>query len=103
MEWSLSDVAPALLVACFGLLGIGLSQLDRIQKEAIAHSRGVSADEADLIYHRDYSDGDGVTFNGREMRDYCRAVGESKRLRFWVSLVIVSIGIGSIVLDQALR
>jgi hypothetical protein len=105
MEWSLGDVAPALLIACFGLLVLGLSQLARIQKEAIAHSRGVSADEADRIYRRDYSDGDGVSLNWREMRDYCRAVGESTRLRFWVSMVIVSIGggIGSIFLDQALR
>jgi hypothetical protein len=105
MEWSLDDVAPALLVACFGLLALGLSQLVRIQKEAIAHSRGVSADEADLIYRRDYSDSDGASFNWREMRDYCRAVGQSSRLGFWVSIVIVSIGggIGSVFLDQALR
>jgi hypothetical protein len=105
MEWSLGDVAPALLIACFGLLALALSQLARIQKEAIAHLRGVSADEADRIYRRDYSDGDGASFNWREMRDYCRAAGESRRLRFWVSLVIVSIGggIGSIFLDQALR
>jgi hypothetical protein len=105
MEWSLHDVAPALLTACFGLLVLGLSQLARIQKEAIAHSRGVSADEANRIYHRDYSDGDGASFNWREMRDYCRAAGESTRLSFWSSMLIVSIGggIGSIFLDQALR
>src|SRR5262245_62089799 len=104
MEWSLNDVAPTLLIVCFGLLALGLSQLARIQKEAVAHSRGISREEADRIYRRDYTDGDGATFNWREMRDYCRDVGSS-RLRFWVSIVIVSIGggIGSIFLDQALR
>lgn len=105
MEWSLDDVAPALLVACFCLLGLGLSQLARIQKEAIAHLRGASADEADLIYRRDYTDGDGASFSWREVRDYCSAAGQSTRLTFWVSIVMVSIGggIGSILLDQALR
>jgi hypothetical protein len=105
MTWSLGNVAPTLLTAFFFLLMVSLSQLARIQKEAIAQLRGVSADEADRIYRRDYSDGDGANFSLREMREYCRAAGETSRLRFWVWAMIVSIGggIGSIFLDQALR
>ena len=105
MAWSMEDVAPMLLIACFGLLMVSLGQLARIQKEAIAHSRDISAEEANRIYKRDYTDGDGASFNWREMRDYCRAVGESSRLSLWVMMVIASIagGIGSILLDQALR
>lgn len=99
------DIAPALLVVCFALLALGLSQLARIQKEAIGRSRGISAEEADTIYHRDYSDGDGAALNWREIRDYCRATDASARLRLWLLVVIAAIGggIGSIFLDQALR
>lgn len=101
----LSYVPSALIIACFALLALALSQLARIQKEAIGHSRGVSKDEADHIYRRDYTDGDGATFNWKEMRDYCRAIGETSRLSLWVTLVIASIagGAGSVFLDQALR
>lgn len=101
----IGDIPPALMVACFVVFAVGLSQLARIQKEAIGHSRGISAEEADLIYHRDYSDGDGVALNWREIRNYCRDTGASSRLRLWVMVVIAAIGglIGSVFLDHALR
>ena len=101
----LSYLPAALIIVCFVLLAIALSQLGRIQKEAIGHLRGLSADEADLIYRRDYTDGDGVTLNWKEMRSYCRDVGASSRLRFWVLFAISSIGggIGAVFLDQAMR
>jgi hypothetical protein len=105
ITWSLGNVAPTLLIVCFFLLMVSLSQLARIQKEAIAHLRRASADEADRIYRGDYSDGDGASFSWGEMREYCRGAGETSRLRFWVWAMIVWIGggIGSIFLDQALR
>ena len=100
-----SDIAPALMIAFFGLLVLSLSQLARIQMEAIGHSRGVSPDEAKRIYYRDYSDGDGAQFRWGEMRAYCRSTGSSGRLRLWVIMALTAAagGIGSIFLDQALR
>jgi hypothetical protein len=93
------------MVACFALLMLAFAQLARIQKEAIGHLRGISREEADRIYYRDYSDGDGARFSWREMRTYCRETGASSRLRFWSWTVVAAIGggIGSIFLDQALR
>lgn len=101
----LSYVPSALIIACFALLALGLSQLARIQKEAIAFTRGVTGEEAERIYNRDYTDGDGASFNWREIRDYCRAADAWPRLRLWILVVIVAIagGIGSIFLDQAMR
>lgn len=101
----LSYVPSALIVACFALFGLGLIQLGRIQKDAIGHLRRISAEEADLIYHRDYVDSDGVVLNWREIRDYCRATRSWPRLRLWLLVVVGAIGggIGSIFLDQALR
>lgn len=105
MGWSSDNLAPMLLIACFALLAVGLGQLARIQKEAIAHLRGVSREEANRIYNRDYTDGDGASFSWREMRDYCRQTGASSRLRLWLLVVVASIsgGIASILLDQMLR
>ena len=108
-EWTwilnLNDLPPALIIACFALLGLGLTQLAKIQKEAIAYLRGVSREEAERIYHSDYRDGDGASFSWREMRDYCRATDAAPRFRLWITVVITAIGggIGSIFLDQALR
>ena len=100
-----SDIAPALMVTCFGLLVFALSRLARIQVEAIAHLRKISHGEAKRVYYEDYTDGDGAHFSWSEMRSYCRVTGASARLRFWIIAVIMAIagGIGSIVLDKALR
>lgn len=54
-----ADIPPMLLIAFFGLLALALSQLARIQMEAIRYSRGISSDEAKKIYDRDYAVGDG--------------------------------------------
>lgn len=101
----LENLAPMLLIACFALMALGLAQLARIQKEAIAHHRGVTREEANRIYNRDYTDGDGASFSWREMRDYCRQTGASSRLQLWILVVVAAIcgGIGSILLDQMLR
>jgi hypothetical protein len=100
-----SEIAPILLILFFALLVLALAQLARIQKEAIGHSRGISAAEAGKIFDRDYSDGDGVQFRWTEMRAYCRSTGRSGRLRFWIAMELASVagGIGSILLDHALR
>ena len=101
----ISYLPSALIIACFALLMLGFAQLARIQKEAIAHLRGVSREEANRIYSRDYSDGDGARFSWREMRDYCRQTGASSRLHLWLLVVVAAIcgGIGSILLDQMMR
>ena len=101
----LSDLPSALIIASFALLMLGLAQLAQIQKEAIAHLRGVSREEANRIYYRDYSDGDGARFSWREMREYCRNTGATARLRLWLLVVVAALcgGIGSILLDQMLR
>jgi hypothetical protein len=99
------DVAPMLMIAFFGLLVLGLAQLARIQVEAIGHLRGISPAEARSIYSRDYTDGDGAQLKWSEMRAYCRSAHCSGRLHFWIAVEVTALlgGVGSIVLDQALR
>ena len=100
-----TDIAPALMIAFFGLLAVSLSQLARIQMEAIGHSRGISHAEARKIYFRDYTDGDGARFSWGEMRAYCRAIDSSGRFLFWIGMAATAVAgeVGSILLDQALR
>lgn len=100
-----TDIPAMLLIACFGILVLALAQLARIQKEAIGHARGISPAEAERIYREDYTDGDGVTFRWREMHAYCRSTGNAARFRFWIGMALTAVagGIGSILLDQALR
>jgi len=102
---TITDIPPMLMIAFFGLLVLGLAQLARIQVEAIGHLRGISPAEAKSIYSRDYTDGDGAQLNWSEMRAYCRSTHCSGRLRFWIGIEVTALmgGIGSILLDQALR
>ena len=100
-----TDIAPILLIAFFGLLAVALSQLARLQMEAIGHSRGISRDEAKKIYDQDYMVGDGVRFRWGEISTYCRSTGNTGRLRFWITAAFTAVAglMGSIFLDQALR